>query len=82
MYICTDCIIGGIVGSWSLCYCQTSGLMTYYDPFPYWNNPTTDTIDKIIAEYEDLNRHPIPSRGEIRHGAQLRALLQVRAEQR
>ncbi|MCE2423973.1 MAG: DUF882 domain-containing protein [Pseudomonadales bacterium] len=64
MYICMDCIIGGNVGSWSLCYCQTSGLMTYYDPFPYWNNPTTDTIDKIIAEYEDLNRHPIPSRGE------------------
>ena len=63
-YVCTDCTIDGNVGSWSLCYCQSVSFTVYYDPFPYWNNPTTDTIDKIIAEYEDLNRHPIPSRGE------------------
>ena len=64
-YICIDCVIGGYVASWSLCYCQTPGLMIYYDPYPYWNNPTgPDTIDQIIAEYEDLGRYPIPSRGD------------------
>ena len=63
-YICQDCIIGGNVGSWSLCYCQAPALMIYYNPNPYWNNPGPDTIDRIIAEYRDLNRNPIPSRGD------------------
>ena len=65
-YICIDCVIGGHVASWSLCYCQTPGLLIYYNPFLYSGSSSTnrDQIDKIIAEYEQLNRNPIPSRDD------------------
>ena len=37
-------------------------MTVYYDPFPYWDNGVPDWIGRIIDEYRELRRHPIPLR--------------------